>query len=398
MTAAAESAPDRLVFTRDELLDSGAYEAPLIAGGVRCHGGFEPSGAYRSPRTIHRGPAVAAWQMRLAREGNDLVEIPRALMPPQYPSVEQSTLLLEHGVRDPIVRTLTIISIVEGFGAIIRDVKVPDLRSLVVEPIDGTALAHLGDGLFEAHARDEAGWKDEGGHKQMWEAARDLALEKPKIPADVMMRMMSRQAARRRPERPFPQLDETLERMLAMLAQVLVVEVFAEGTFDWGVRLLSSPRVSAQPEAAGAMVSHIRADESPHVEYLRTALSEVRARTLRTVDGGTLAGRTVVDGLLHRILREMTRNRRREQRDDLRESLIEAMQVAADPKALLEQFDALEPEWTPPDRTGYEASGARSEPQASEVERGSRARSEPQASEVERGSRARSEAKPSGVV
>ena len=40
MTAAAE----RLTFTRDELLDSGAYQAPLIAGGVRCHGGFEADG------------------------------------------------------------------------------------------------------------------------------------------------------------------------------------------------------------------------------------------------------------------------------------------------------------------------------------------------------------------
>ena len=39
-----------------------------------------------------------------------------------------------------------------------------------------SALAHLANGLFEAHARDEAGHRSEGGHKQMWEAARDLAL------------------------------------------------------------------------------------------------------------------------------------------------------------------------------------------------------------------------------
>jgi len=188
----------------------------------------------------------------------------------------------------------------------------------------------------------------------MWEAARDLALEKPKIPGDVLMRMMGRNAGRRRPERPYPQLDETLERMLAMMAQVLVVEVFAEGTFDWGLRLLSDPSVSAAPEAAGTMVSHIRADENPHVEYLRTALSEVRARTLRTVDGRTIAGRSIVDGLLHRILVDITRNRPREQRDDLRETLIEAMKVASRPAALLEAFDALESRWTPPARTGFE--------------------------------------------
>jgi hypothetical protein len=353
------AAAERLTFTRDELLDSGAYAAPLVAGGVRCHGGFEADGRYRSPRTLHRAPAIAAWQARLAREGSPLLEIPRALMPPQYPNVEQATLLLAHGVRDPIVRTLTIISIVEGFGAIIRDVRVPDLAALVVEGVEGTALAHLGAGLFEAHARDESGFKDEGGHKQMWEAARDLALEKPRIPGDVLMRMMGRSAGRgRRPERPFPMLDETLERMLALMAQVLVVEVFAEGTFDWGVRLLSNPAVSAAPKEAGDMVRFVRSDEKPHVEYLRTALSELRARTLRTVDGRTVSGREVVDGLLHRILREVTRNRPREQREDIRESLVAAMQAAGKPASLLDEFDALESRWTPPERTGFEPAAA----------------------------------------
>ncbi len=359
MSASVHSEPaiGRLAFTRDELLESGAYDAPLVAGDVRCHGGFDADGRYRSPRTIHRAPAVQAWQAQLTEGGSALIEIPRELMPPQYPSVEQSTLLLEHGVRDPIVRTLTIVSIVEGFGALIRDVKVPDLPALVVEPITGTALAHLAGGLFEAHARDESGWKDEGGHKQMWEAARDLALDKPKIPGDVLMRMMGRNAGRRRSERPFPMIDETLERMLAMMAQVLVVEIFAEGTFDWGYRLLSNPRVSAAPEAAGAMIDHIRTDESPHVEYLRTALSELRARTLRTVDGGTITGRRVVDGLLHGILRETTRNRRSDQRDDVRENLAVAMHVAKNPAGLLEAFDALETEWAAPRSTGFESEG-----------------------------------------
>ena len=242
-TADAESCRTSHLHPRRAARRAARYAAPLIAGGVRCHGGFEADGRYRSPRTLHRAPAIAAWQARLAREGAPLIEIPRALMPPQYPNVAQSTLLLRHGVRDPIVRTLTIISIVEGFGAIIRDVKVPDLGALVVEPVEGTALAHLAQGLFEAHARDESGFRDEGGHKQMWEAARDLALEKPKIPGDVLMRMMGRNAGRgKRPERPFPQLDETLERMLALMAQVLVVEVFAEGTFEWGVRAALEPR------------------------------------------------------------------------------------------------------------------------------------------------------------
>jgi len=34
------------------------------------------------------------------------------------------------------------------------------------------------------------------------------------------------------------------------------------------------------------------------------------------------------------------------------------MQVTANPKALLEAFDALESRWTPPDHTGFEPARA----------------------------------------
>ncbi len=347
--------PGKLVFSRAELLTSESCAEPLIASGVRCHGGFDADGAYRSPRTLHRGPAIEAWQARLAREGAALVEVPRELMPPQYPNAAQARLLLREGVRDPVVRALTIISIVEGFGAIIREVKVPDLHALFAEPIEGTALAHLREGLFEAHARDESGYRDEGGHKQMWEAARDLALENPKVPGDVLMRMMGRGGRPRARERAFPAIDPDLERMLATMAQVLVVEVFAMGTFAWGEELLSDPEVSAAPEEAARLVAYIRSDERPHVEYLRTALSEARARTIRTVDGGEIPGRRVVDGLLHRVLRSITSERPREQRAELRRNLSEAMRAARDPAGLLERFDALETRWTPPPTTGFEA-------------------------------------------
>ena len=127
MATLADVDLEKLVYTQAELLTSGDYAEPLIANGVRCHGGFDADGVYRSPRVIHRTPAVLAWQARLEQGGHELIGISRALMPPQYPNVEQAKLLLEHGVRDPIVRALTIVSIVEGFGAIIRDVRVPKL-------------------------------------------------------------------------------------------------------------------------------------------------------------------------------------------------------------------------------------------------------------------------------
>jgi hypothetical protein len=345
-------------YPRDALLKSDAYAEPLIAGGVRCHGGFDADGHYCSPRTRFRGPAIAAWQAQLRRSGHGLIDVYPGLMPPQYPNIAQAKLLLREGVRDPVVRRLTIISIVEGFGAIIRDVRVPPLEAHVVESIDGTALSHLREGLFEAHARDEAGYRDEGGHKQMWEAARDLALEHPAVPPDVLLRMMGEGPARSRERAPsFPQLDPDLEAMLATMAQVLAVEVFAMGAFDWGEEVLSDPELSADPAGAGALVRYIRSDESPHVEYLRTALSEVTARTLRTVDGGVIDGREVVWALMHRTLRGLTGRRRAEQRRDIRESV--AASAAAHPRSaeLMERFDALETPWRPPSRTGFEARG-----------------------------------------
>ncbi|MFP6623026.1 MAG: hypothetical protein VCC20_06080, partial [Myxococcota bacterium] len=84
----------RTVYTTEEILSSQAYEEPLIANGVRCHGGFDGDGQYRSPRTLHRAPAIHAWQGQLLRDGHDLIEISSALMPPQYPNAEQAKLLL----------------------------------------------------------------------------------------------------------------------------------------------------------------------------------------------------------------------------------------------------------------------------------------------------------------
>jgi hypothetical protein len=188
----------------------------------------------------------------------------------------------------------------------------------------------------------------------MWEAARDAALENPAIPGDVLMRLMGRRGGARRRKPAFPEIGEGAERMLGFMANVLVVEVIAEETFRWGIDVLSDPQVSAAPDVAGEMVRHIQADEKPHVDYLRTALSEVAARTLNTVDGKQIPGKTVIDGLLHRTLSQMLRNRQSDQRDDLRDGLRQAILAATDPASVQEEFDALESSWTPPEKTGFE--------------------------------------------
>jgi len=55
----------------------------------------------------------------------------------------------------------------------------------------GTAIEHLDRGLFEAHARDEAGWDEEAGHQHMWFAVRDVAFEHP-VTEDQTRMMLER--------------------------------------------------------------------------------------------------------------------------------------------------------------------------------------------------------------
>src|SRR2546428_9942429 len=134
----------RYEFSFDEILSEHAYDRPLIVDGVRCHGGFV-AGRYTSPRTRVRPDAIAAWQSRLpAGELEAVLDPITARVPPHFPNDAQTRLLVREGVTVPLVRILSLIAIVEGLGGeVLRSVAVPPLRKRVVEPIDGTALAHL---------------------------------------------------------------------------------------------------------------------------------------------------------------------------------------------------------------------------------------------------------------
>src|SRR3954468_5892703 len=69
-------ATTQMDFSADELLESDPIAEPLIAGGVRGQGGFDGSGAYVSPRTKTRGPAIRAWQQqRQDQFGTALLDI-----------------------------------------------------------------------------------------------------------------------------------------------------------------------------------------------------------------------------------------------------------------------------------------------------------------------------------
>lgn len=339
-------APDTLTYTPLQLMAEDTYEEPLIANDVRCHGGYI-EGDYVSPRGLIRRPAIQAWKKRLTDENQPLIYIPDDYVAPHYPNYQQAKFLLQEGVVEPVTRSLTIISIVEGFGARIRDVQVPDLSKEILEDIEGTALAHLDQGLFEAHARDEAGHRDQGGHKQMWEAARDIGLSKPHVPGDVLMRIMS--GGRREQERLYPELSSRMEGMITMIASVLTVETFAEDTFEWAKQLLGDPEVCANAEAAAHMVACVQVDEKPHVEYLQAAISELRSRTLVSKDGKKqFAGHEVVDKIFERQLRGAATIRPQENRERLQKEIHEAIDDKAKATRIASQFEELDSGWTFP--------------------------------------------------
>jgi hypothetical protein len=301
-----------LHWTESELLETDDLAEPVFAGGVRCHGGFDAEGTYVSPRSKHRVPAIDAWQQS-HREvfGTEILDAPLDLWPEVYPNVAQTKYLLREGVAEPTIGALTRIGTVEGFGSMIRGVTVDNLQRHFVESIDGTALDHLQRGLFEAHARDEAGFEAEAGHDHMWFAARDIAFEHP-VSEDMTQTMLIRmgivpadgkpltaEEIRRNAEavRRFPDVDLSLEMMVRRMVGLLFIEVSAFHTFAWAEEVLSDTDLVAGDGAASDLVRYIRADETPHVNYLRTALTEMRDRTFVGESGKRIAGRELVGTL-----------------------------------------------------------------------------------------------------
>jgi hypothetical protein len=305
-------------WTEVELLEGDPIAEPLVLAGYRCHGGFDATDRYVSPRTRFRVPAIEAWQAsHCAGFGTELLDVPLDRWPSTYPSVAQSRYLLEHGVRDPMIMALTRIGTVEGFGAMIRHAAVSDRQRFFDESIAGTAIEHLDRGLFEAHARDEAGWDEEAGHQHMWFAVRDIAFEHP-VTGDQTAMMLSRMGIssggpapsatevreRMLAARVLDDIDVELETMIRRMIGILLIEISAHHVFAWAEELLSDPDLVAGEGDAARLVSYIRQDEAPHVAYLATALTEMRDRTFIGESGRRHPGSDVVGQLWERGLEE----------------------------------------------------------------------------------------------
>ena len=94
--------------------------------------------------------------------------------------------------------------------------------------------------------------------------------------------------------RRFPDLDLSLEMMLRRMVGLVFIEVSAFHTFAWAEEVLSDGDLVAGDGEAAALVSYVRADETPHVDYLRTALTEIRDRTFVGESGAKIAGAEVI--------------------------------------------------------------------------------------------------------
>lgn len=323
---------EQLEYSEAEILADHYIAEPLVAGGVLCHGGYDADGRYVSPRTKHRWPAIRAWEAeREAHFGTPPLDIPLDTWPESFPNVEQSKFLIRHGVPEPTIASLTRIGTVEGYGGMLRLLPIPDFARAFEEDVRGTAIDHIDRGLFEAHARDEAGHADQAGHKEMWFVARDIAFEQPLTDgeaATMMQRMGIGPASGTRPRTPeevaaagaaaladrlLPDgVDYRLEVLVSRMIGLLLIEISAFHSFAWAEAVLSDEALVGGDGAAAELVCCIRADEAPHVAWLQTALSEMRDRTWVGEDGRRHAGREMIGRLFDRGVEDSLQVRRQE--------------------------------------------------------------------------------------
>jgi hypothetical protein len=346
-------------FSEHELLADHAIAEPLIADGVRCHGGFDDDGTYVSPRTKHRWPAIRAWEEQRAEQfGTPILDIPLETWPENFPTVEQSKYLIRHGASDPTISALTRIGTVEGFGGMLRLLPTPEFTTCFAEDITGTAIAHIDGGLFEAHARDEAGFGELAGHDRMWFVARDIAFEHPVTP-DQTARMLARMGIGPAPATPTgatggrrdrtlldhralpDDIDVTLEVVVGRMIGLLLIEISAFHGFRWAEGVLSDPDLVAGDGAAATLVSHIRSDETPHVAWLRTALSEMRDRTWVGSSGRTYPGTEMIGRLWKRALSDSLLLRRQENLDFVLGEITAALADRPDRDDLIDEMLSL---------------------------------------------------------
>ena len=333
----------KLTYTRDELMAEHDYAEPHVIAGRRMHGGFLADGTYTPPRTKIRAGAVEAWTRALRERGGDLFAAESSLLDGvRLPTVDQTRVLLRNDLGESFWNSLTIIGKIEAKGRLLADVTFPDLQDVIVEDISEMAIGHLNEGLLVAHGLDEGGLPDQGigGHDEMWFAARDLAFGEGAFPDVEPPENIGRPDTERR----IPELPGEIEGLVSFLANLLLIEFRAELGFSETQAILRTPGLfpgrQAEAEEAAEIIGRIRTDEEIHVSSLRLYLGEIRSCTFRTVDGGTIAGATVIDRFWDDLVHWATVEQPKLAAEQQRELLVGRIRQHPESDRVLREFDA----------------------------------------------------------
>jgi hypothetical protein len=334
------------IYSYDEIMADDAYARPHEEAEYTLHGGFDAQGEYVSPRMKVRGPALTSWRERLLARGGALLDADATLLSGEnFPSVEQSKLMLRHGLDQGIWNSLTITGVIEARGQMLLQYTAPDLQQIVKEDISATAMAHLNKGLLHSHGMDEGGDpnSDRGAHDAMWFAVRDTVFGKDAYPVPEVPENIGRPD---RDQREAPDVPQDVEELLLLLMNVLMIEIRAELVFDYYCQLLRDPELFADCRDAAdwgaVIVDRIRQDEAVHVGYLQLVLSELRASTIKTLDGREIPGTELIDPLWARMVQWHAVENPKLQREQTRKDVEARILSHPEGERILEEFRALE--------------------------------------------------------
>ncbi len=334
-----------LVYSEAELLRSHDYAKPQAEAGHRLHGGFVDGDRYVPPRLLVRGPALDAWSDALRARGGEWLEADSSLLAGiRYPNAAQMKLLLQEGLGQTFWNTLTITGFIEARGRVLADMSFPDLQPAIVEDISEMAIGHLNKGLLKAHGLDEGGEPDAGigGHDVMWFALRDLAFGETDFPTPEVPESIGRPEGEIALE---PGISEPVQRTVAFLLNLLMIEFRAERGFQLTEALLRDPELfterRAEAEHAATIVGRIREDETVHVGSLRLYLGELRGLHFRREGQGPLPGHALVDPIWEGIVRWATIDQPKLQAEQQRQLLRDRILAHPDGERVLAAFEAL---------------------------------------------------------
>jgi hypothetical protein len=103
-------------------------------------------------------------------------------------------------------------------------------------------------------------------------------------------------------EQLLPDIDGDLESLIQRMTSLLLIEISAFHIFAFAEEVLADTNLTAGDGLASKLVAYIRADETPHVEYLKTTLTEMRDRTFIGKSGKQHKGVDVVGPLWDRAV------------------------------------------------------------------------------------------------